>query len=63
MFLNFQDDVKVTLKIGKILFFLIIYLHLIACLWFYVIRGDKEWIPLSDLDIQETDLYETSWLD
>ena len=60
-FLNFQDDVKVTLKLGKVIFFLSIYLHCLACLWFYIVSYDKDWIPPLDYQKGYTDIYEEDW--
>jgi heme/copper-type cytochrome/quinol oxidase subunit 4 len=36
-FLNLKSDIKMSFKIFKIIFFLIIYLHCIGCLWYWII--------------------------
>jgi hypothetical protein len=35
-YLNSSDDLKLTLKLGKMMFFLLLYLHFGACLWMFV---------------------------
>ena len=44
-FLNVTEDVKASMKLTKIIFFLIIYLHCYACLWWMVIKHDQNWVP------------------
>lgn len=39
-FLNLPEDIKQFLNLGKLIFFLIIYLHLYACLWWLLIKDD-----------------------
>lgn len=44
-YLNETDDVKLSLRLFKLCFFLILYIHVIACVWFYVCNIDKDWLP------------------
>lgn len=30
------------------MFFLLMYIHLVGCLWYYIINSTKIWIPLLD---------------
>jgi hypothetical protein len=60
-FLNTSEDVKTSLKLGKAVFFLSIYLHCLACLWFFVVRINENWIPPSDFTAGKTDIYGETW--
>lgn len=44
-YLNFQSNVKMSLRLGKLIFLLILYLHLVCCFWFYLVAEDKIWVP------------------
>jgi len=39
------EDVKASMKLIKIIFFLIIYIHVFACFWWFIVFKDKIWIP------------------
>lgn len=47
-FMNVREDIKVNLKLAKLVFFLIMYLHVLGCAWWYIVRGDKNWLPPTD---------------
>jgi len=34
-YLNMKEDAKMTLQLIKLIFFLVLYVHCLACLWFY----------------------------
>lgn len=59
-YLNLKSDVKMSLKLGKLIFFIILFLHCLGCLWYYIVQFDKEWIPPLDYVFIETTLYEQS---
>ena len=40
-----HQRVKVTLKILKLTFFLLLYVHVQGCLWYGMIKQDKLWMP------------------
>ena len=46
------------LKLGKLVFFLILYVHCQGCLWYLIVSQTKEWIPPLDYVFIETDLWE-----
>ena len=48
MYLNLKQDIKASIKLIKLIFFLLMYVHFIACIWYYLISGNKEWIPPLD---------------
>ena len=45
-FLTTTDDVKASLKLLKTVFMLVFYIHLTGCLWFYIGKPDRAWIPM-----------------
>jgi heme/copper-type cytochrome/quinol oxidase subunit 4 len=48
-FLNASEDLRLSLKLFKLIFYLVIYLHLQACAWFFYTNLDKQWFPLTDI--------------
>jgi hypothetical protein len=46
-FMNLKSDLKMSLKIFKIIFFLIIYLHCVGCCWYWIASLEADWIPRS----------------
>ena len=48
-FLNATEDFKLSLKLFKLVFYLVIYLHLQACAWYFYTKQDKVWFPLTDI--------------
>jgi len=34
------DSVKASFRLAKLIFFLILYLHLVGCFWFFVVKQD-----------------------
>lgn len=54
-YLNTTEDIKLSLKLIKMVFYLAIYLHWQACAWFFYTRLDQTWFPL--LDIIKDDLH------
>ena len=57
-----KDDIKLSLKLLKLIFFLIIYLHCLGCSWYYLIIDDKDWMPPLDYVWVATDFYEKGWI-
>ena len=56
-YLNVKEDVKIGLKLVKLLFFLSIYFHILGCIWFYMINQQKQWIPPLDTIYPATNFY------
>jgi hypothetical protein len=44
-FLNTTDDTKLSLRLIKLCFFLLLYIHISACFWFYICKIDQAWQP------------------
>ena len=47
-FLNVDEDTKASMKLTKMIFFLVIYIHLFACTWWLLVKWDETWIPYAD---------------
>ena len=43
-YLNLRQDFKLSLKFVRLIFFLILYLHLTGCVWFFIARQDEQWL-------------------
>ena len=60
-FLSATESVKLSLKLFKLIFYLIVYLHLQACAWFFYTKQDKTWFPLTDIIEHKDTFYEHSF--
>ena len=40
-----KDNVKLAIRIGQLMFFLVMYIHLVACALWIVMRYDETWTP------------------
>lgn len=47
-YMELKEDYKLFLKLVKLIFFLIMYLHLVGCTWYFIVDVSKEWIPPLD---------------
>ena len=59
-YLNVREDLKVQLKLYKLIFFWILYLHCFGCAWWFIVTfdGSNEWMPPLDYVWVATDIYE-----
>jgi hypothetical protein len=48
-FINATENVKLTLRLFKLILYLMIYIHWQACAWFYYTKQDRMWYPVPDL--------------
>ena len=55
---HLKSDSKSFMNFVKLFFFLAIYLHLQASIWFIIAKDDEKWIPPLDTIGNTTDLYE-----
>ena len=60
MYMNLREETKMGLKLAKLVFFLVMYLHCLGCLWFVIVKPFREWIPPLDYVWVETNIYEES---
>ena len=42
--LNIKSDSKAFLRVLWLIFFVFLYLHVIACLWYYLVKDDETWV-------------------
>ena len=57
IYLNATDSVKHSLKLFKLIFYLVVYIHWQACAWFFYTKSDQTWFPLIDLISGRVELY------
>lgn len=43
--LNIRADTKAFLKILWLIFFIFLFVHVVGCLWFYIVTIDEDWVP------------------
>ena len=55
--LNLKNEVKISLRLIKLVFFVVLYLHCIGCIWFYIVDRNRDWIPPLDYVYITTELY------
>ena len=46
--LSIKEEIKALIKIFYYFVCIILYVHTIACIWFYVVSIDKMWLPIFD---------------
>ena len=49
-YLRVKQGFKVGIRMFQLLFFLLLLVHWIACVWFLVVKEPGSWIPPKDLD-------------
>jgi|DEB0MinimDraft_12_1074336.scaffolds.fasta_scaffold226953_1 cbb3-type cytochrome oxidase subunit 3 len=53
--MNVEEDVKASMKLSKMMFFLAIYIHFYACIWWMLCKYDEEWV--APLHMPTSDMY------
>lgn len=46
--LNVNEQIKALIKMGQLTFYLYLVIHITGCIWFWVVRQRKEWLPPFD---------------
>lgn len=59
-YLNLRNEIKSSLRLVKLVFFLILYLHCLGWGWFFITKQNEEWIPPLDYVYITTNLYSQS---
>ena len=62
-YMKFKQEFKVGMRIFQLLFFLLLLVHWIACLWFMLVQNRDSWMPPKDQNNGYTDFYDISNLD
>ena len=52
--LNIKEEMKATLKVLWLVFFLFLYVHVLGCIWWFTAREDEKWIPNKDFYLHNT---------
>jgi len=60
MFMQMKQHVKLKLQLAQLVFVLLTYLHVIACLWYLLLCENKQYIPPALYIDREADLYTSS---
>ena len=56
-FLKANQKLKFSMKIGQLLFFIILTMHWINWLWYFTTEATESWFPPKDLDLKITAAY------
>jgi len=56
--LNLKNEVKTSLKLIKLIFFILLFIHFVGCGWFFIAKQGKEWVPPLDYVYITTEIYE-----
>jgi len=59
-YMKFKQGLKIGFRIFQLLFFLLLLVHWIGCIWYMLVSSMDSWIPPKDLDAGETDFYRIS---
>ena len=60
--MNQTQETKAFLKVAEMVFFLILYIHILACLLWLCFSIDRTWIPAVDFIYAKTALFEEELL-
>jgi hypothetical protein len=58
--MNIDNEIKLSLKLAKLIFFCSMYLHCLACAWYYIAERSKNWMPPLDYVWVQTEFYDES---
>jgi CRP-like cAMP-binding protein len=47
-FLRAKNDFKMLIRIFQLIFFLMMYIHLVSCAWWIIVNYDENWAPIGD---------------
>ncbi|CAI2363764.1 unnamed protein product [Moneuplotes crassus] len=56
-YMNLQDELKMSLKLIKLFFFLVMYIHCVGCIWFFIVKQNEKWMPPLDYVWVGTNIY------
>mmetsp|Transcript_24171 Transcript_24171/g.37153 ORF Transcript_24171/g.37153 Transcript_24171/m.37153 type:complete len:144 (+) Transcript_24171:752-1183(+) len=48
MNLNVSQEIKAGLKVIFLVFLMLVYIHVMACIWYFVVEIEEKWIPNMD---------------
>ena len=57
--MNVRQEMKSALKLFELIFMIVVYIHVAACLWYVIVSADEAWWPTVDYVLPDgSDLYE-----
>jgi len=59
--MNVEEDIKGFMNLAKIVFFLIVYIHFYACLWWIIVKNDKTWMWAGHMEGDAYEIYSSHW--
>lgn len=59
-YMKFKTGLKIGIRIIQLLFFLLLIVHWIGCIWYMLVRDEGSWMPPNDLNFLETTFYTDS---
>lgn len=45
---NTSQQIKAALKVIQLIIYMFLYIHIMACIWYFVVNDTEEWIPNMD---------------
>jgi hypothetical protein len=57
-YMKFKQGIKIGFRIFQLLFFLLLLVHWIGCIWYMLVSDKDSWLPPKDLDAGETNFYD-----
>lgn len=57
-YMKFKSNLKIGFRVLQLLFFLLLLVHWIGCIWFIMVQERDSWMPPKDLDALFTDFYD-----
>ena len=46
--MNVKEHIKLMMKLSQLIFFLIMYIHCQACVWYLIVNQEQNWVPPLD---------------
>lgn len=56
-YMKFKQGLKIGFRIFQLLFFLLLLVHWIGCIWYMLVSAEDSWVPPKDLDSGITNFY------
>jgi len=56
--LNIKEDTKLTMKLVNLVFYILLYLHVLGCIWWVVVKRQEQWVPQLYFVDPTLDIYE-----
>jgi CRP-like cAMP-binding protein len=57
-YMRARDEAKALMKLGQVTLYLLIWIHLTACIWWALARQNGDWIPVPDFVTMTTTVFE-----